>query len=69
MKKSTVKYRIDALDDVVNKLRIDESRFINCCLLGVEQRVRFKEENYYPVDIRTYAIRQNIDIGKAFNVK
>jgi hypothetical protein len=67
MKKSTVKYRIDAVDDVVNKLRIDESRFINCCLLGVEQRVRFKEENYYPVDIRTYAVRQNIDIGKAFN--
>jgi hypothetical protein len=64
--KTSVKYRIDTLEDVISRLRIDESRFINCCLLDVSQGIKFKSETYYPVDVRRYAELQKIDVGKAF---
>lgn len=63
--RTTVRLRQDILEDVINKLRIDESRFINCCLLEVNQGIKFKEENYYPVDVNRYAELQHIESGKA----
>lgn len=63
--KTTVKVRQDMLEDVINKLRIDESRFINCCLLSTNQGVKFKEEKYYPVDVIRYADLGKITTGQA----
>jgi hypothetical protein len=45
---------------------IDEQRFINCCLIDHWQRVEFKGEEYYNVNIERYADRCNIPINRAY---
>jgi hypothetical protein len=60
-----VKYRLDVLEDIISKLHIDESRFINCCLIDSNQSIKFKEEKYHPVDVARYAKLQSITKSKA----
>jgi len=62
---SKIVVRVDTLEDVISKVRLDENRFLNCCLLGENQKVKFKEETYYPVDICKYAELGGISRGRA----
>jgi hypothetical protein len=62
---SKIKLHRTTLPDVINKLRIDESRLINCCLLGADQGILFKDELYYPVDVYRYAKLGNITMTAA----
>jgi len=44
---------------------IDEHRFLNSCLASNYQRELFDKAKYYPVDVNSYAMKQNISLGKA----
>ena len=52
--------------EVFKDIELWDSRFINCCLLGTNQKIIFKKEDYYPVDIRMYAKQSGMSEIQAF---
>lgn len=57
----------DLMFEVTKKFEsIDEHRFLNSCLQGNYQRELFNEAKYYPIDVRNYASKQNVNISKAY---
>ena len=45
---------------------IDEIRFLNCCLVGLEQKELLSETQYYPVNIDRYADKSGLSVSKAY---
>jgi len=57
----------DLMFEVTKKFEsIDEHRFLNSCLQGNYQRELFNEAKYYPIDVRNYASKQNVNVSKAY---
>ena len=57
----------DLMFEITKKFEsIDEHRFLNSCLQGNYQRELFNEAVYYPIDVRSYASKQNVGISKAY---
>jgi len=57
----------DLMFEITKKFEsIDEHRFLNSCLQGNYQRELFNEAVYYPIDVRSYASKQNLSISKAY---
>jgi hypothetical protein len=59
-----IKLHHNALE-VLPELNLYDNRFIACCLLGKDQGVKFKQEKYYPVDLKHYASLCSITVDQA----
>lgn len=57
----------DLMFEITKKFEsIDEHRFLNSCLQGNYQRELFNEAIYYPIDVRSYASKHNLNVSKAY---